>query len=50
MLTWLKLQRKGHIFSIAVGEDILVTIGKIGQHFESQAGSPDREIIPLAVF
>jgi hypothetical protein len=38
------------MLSVAVGEDILVTSGKIGQHFESQAGSPDREIIPLAVF
>ena len=49
-LTWLQLQRQGHVLSLAVGEDILITSGKIGQQFESPTGSPDREIIPLIVF
>jgi len=50
ILTRLKLQRQGHVLSLAVGEDILTAGGKIGQQFESPAGSPDREIFPLVVF
>jgi hypothetical protein len=49
-LTWLELQRQGHVLSLAVGENILIAVGKVRQQFESPAGSPDREIIPLAVF
>ena len=49
-LTFLQLQRQGHILGLAGGQDITSASGNIGQQFESQAGSPDRKIIPLAVF